>query len=111
MAKEHTYRAMLLMNTRDTEEFEKCLNHHLDYLIDFDNAGDLCTSAGETITYDIDTLNDIKKLEMLSAVLHDILGRNKPSDEDLSYDDNFIELYDNLNNVKASLHRIGLWDE
>ena len=106
---EKFYKAVITFGTKDPEFLETALGHHLDYLIDFADAGDGCTSAGDTTFYDMDSKHDAPKLSALASILFDIMGENEPTEEDLNEDWNAIELYDNLRKVKESLVKMGLW--
>lgn len=51
---------------------------------------------------------DWEKLSMVKALIDELLGDNEPSDEDLDYDDDAIEMYAELHNLKEAMERIGL---
>lgn len=51
-----------------------------------------------------------ERLTELAIVLNSLLGENEPSDEELGFNDDLMELYDDLHNVKESLKKCGFWD-
>lgn len=99
-------KAIMTIETTDPEEIERLLDHHIDYLIDMDENPDIQSIAG-VISYDIESKHDKDKLRMLSSVVSDILETD-PSDKDLNYDDDYIELYSRLRSLKESLEKTGL---
>ena len=51
---------------------------------------------------------DWEKLMKIKELIDELLGENEPTDEDLDYDDDAIDVYDELHNLKESMERIGL---
>ena len=51
---------------------------------------------------DWDNLKKIKKL------VDELIGENEPTDEELDYDEDAIEVYVQLHNLKEALENIGL---
>ena len=43
----------------------------------------------------------------LAAVLGELIGDNEPTDEELNYDDDYIELYNEMHNLKKALENVG----
>ena len=101
-------KAQMNIETNDVDELRRILDHHIDYIINMDDCSDIISSIANVQSYDITDKRDATKLSMLASLLEDILGENEPSDEDLDIDDNAIELYDNLYNIKTSLQAMGI---
>lgn len=101
-----TYRALLTLSTeKPYEELEKCLNHHLEYLIDFDNNDGLCTEATTDAFYNLnasDKNTQMRRLAMLSAILSDILS-HEPSDEEIGDNEQLMNVYSEIHNLNSSL--------
>lgn len=51
---------------------------------------------------------DWEKLMKVKGLIDELLGENEPSDEDLDYDDDAIEVYAELHNLKEAMERMGL---
>ena len=51
---------------------------------------------------------DWEKLRKIKELIDELLGDNKPSDEELDYDDDAIEMYADLHNLKASMEQLGI---
>ena len=50
---------------------------------------------------------DREKLNELKTLVDQLLGENEPSDEDLDFDDDAIQMYADLHNLKESMERMG----
>ena len=100
-------KSIMTIETENEEELQSLLGHHIDYLIDMDANRDIINSICGVISYDIDDKNDIKKLRILSQVIFDIL-KTKPSNAELDYDEDAIELYSNIQKLKENLENMGI---
>ena len=54
---------------------------------------------------------DWEKLRKIKELIDEILGENEPTDEELDYDDDAIQVYADLHNLKESMERMGLLEE
>ncbi len=100
-------RTQMSIESNDPDELRRILDHHIEYLVDMDANKEIVTSIANVQAYDIDGKNNDSKLSMLSAILSDILI-TEPSDDDLNDDDNLIDLYAELHNLKTALENVGL---
>lgn len=100
-------RTQMSIESNDPDELRRILDHHIEYLVDMDNNKSIVTSISNVQSYDTEDKNDVSKLSMLSEILSDILI-TEPSDDDLNDDDNLIDLYAELHNLKTSLENVGL---
>ena len=64
----------------DVEEMKRNVDHHLEYIIDFDNSTDLIKSVSGAKSYTDDEHDE--KLRVLRQVIDDI-RLNEPDDDDL----------------------------
>lgn len=53
-------------------------------------------------------LMDMENLTKIKELIDEIIGENEPTDEELNYDDNWIEVYDELHNLKVAMENVGL---
>lgn len=104
---EITLRAQMCFVTTKPEELERILDHHMEYLIDMDDNRDLIQTVHSVKSYDVKSKHDVPKLQMLAALLSDIIGETEPTDEELDDDDDAIALYDELHNLKEALKNCG----
>ena len=51
---------------------------------------------------------DWKNLKKIKELIDELIGENEPTDEELDYDDDAIEVYAELHNLKEALENIGL---
>ena len=51
---------------------------------------------------------DWEKLKALKAILDDLIGDGEPTDEELDYDDDAIEVYAEMHNLKEAMENMGL---
>lgn len=51
---------------------------------------------------------DWKNLKKIKELVDELIGENEPTDEELDYDDDAIEIYAELHNLKEALENIGL---
>ena len=51
---------------------------------------------------------DWDNLKKIKELIDELIGENEPTDEELDYDDNAIEVYAELHNLKEALENIGL---
>lgn len=100
-------RTQMSIESNDPDELRRILDHHIEYLVDMDANKEIVTSIANVQAYDIDGKNNDSKLSMLSTILSDILI-TEPSDDDLNDDDNLIDLYAELHNLKITLENVGL---
>lgn len=100
-------KAFMTIETGNPEELQRMLDHHMEYLIDFDEHYDTVKSISNVMSYDAAERHDRTKLQILSAVINDILS-DEPSDADLDHDDDAISLYGGIHNLKESLARMGM---
>lgn len=91
----------------DPIELRRILDHHADYIIDCDDNADVITSISGVETYADKDKDDRTKLRILASIIDDIIGENKPSHEDLNYDDDAIQVYDDIKNLQESLEAMG----
>ena len=104
---EITLRAQMCFVTTKPEELGRILDHHMEYLIDMDDSRDLIKTIHSVKSYDVKSKHDVPKLQMLAALLSDIIGETEPTDEELDDDDDAIALYDELHNLKEALKNCG----
>ena len=95
------------IESNNPDELRHILDHHIEYLVDMDANKEIVTSIANVQAYDLDDKNNDSKLSMLSEILSDILI-TEPSDDDLNNDDDLIDLYAELHNLKTSLENVGL---
>ena len=50
---------------------------------------------------------DREKLNELKTLVDQLIGENEPSDEDLDFDDDAIQMYADLHSLKESMERGG----
>lgn len=100
-------RTQMSIESNDPDELRRILDHHIEYLVDMDNNKNIVTSISNVQSYDTEDKNNVSKLSMLSEILSDILI-TEPSDDDLNNDDDLIDLYAELHNLKTSLENVGL---
>lgn len=100
-------RAFMTFDAVNEDELKRCLNHHIEHLIDFDDVSDVLSSVHGVTYYNPDDKHDGSKLTILAELLSDIL-QTEPSDEELDNDDKAIELYDELHNLKIAMENMGL---
>jgi hypothetical protein len=50
---------------------------------------------------------DREKLIALKALLDELLGENEPSDEELGFDDDAIEMYAEMHNLRKAMETLG----
>lgn len=92
-------------DSKNVEELRRILDHHVDYLIDMDNNPDI-ESIADVISYDSDSKYDRGKLQMLSAIIEDILDSN-PSASDYDDEDEASELYHAIRKLASALDTMG----
>lgn len=51
---------------------------------------------------------DWDNLKKIKELIDELIGENEPTDEELDYDDDAIEVYAELHNLKEALENIGL---
>ena len=51
---------------------------------------------------------DWENLKKIKVLVDKLIGENEPTDEELDYDDDAIEVYAELHNLKQALENIGL---
>lgn len=100
-------KAFMTFEAHNEDELNRILDHHMEYMIDFDDMSDIIESVHNVKSYSPEDKHDVSKLSILAEIVSDIL-ETEPSDEDLDNDDDAIEVYANLHNLKESLQQIGL---
>ena len=50
---------------------------------------------------------DREKLSQVKKLVDELIGENEPTDEELDYDDDAIEMYAELHNLKEAMERMG----
>lgn len=95
------------LESPDPTELQRILDHHADYVIDFDNNTDVVTSVSGVETYIENDKDDRTKLRILASIIDDIIGEGKPSPEDLDHDDDAIQVYDDIESLRQSLEAMG----
>ena len=53
---------------------------------------------------------DADKLMKIATLVNDLIGAKEPTAEELDYDDEAIQLYVDLHNLKTSLKSMGFWE-
>lgn len=104
---ESIVKAIMSMETRNPEELRRMLDHHMEYLIDFDEHYDTITSVADVMSYEVEGEDAETKLEILSSIVNDILA-TEPSDDNLDNDEDKIDVYAEIHNLKESLTKIGI---
>lgn len=51
---------------------------------------------------------DMENLTKIKELIDEIIGENEVTDEELNYDDDWIEVYDELHNLKVAMENVGL---
>lgn len=51
---------------------------------------------------------DWDNLKKIKELIDELIGENEPTDEELDYDEDAIEVYAELHNLKEALENIGL---
>lgn len=92
-------------DTENVEELRCTLRHHVDYLIDMNNNPDI-KSVANVISYNTDSKYDRGKLQMLSAIIEDILDSN-PSASDYDDDEEASALYHAIHKLASALDAMG----
>lgn len=100
--KKSIVKAIMSIETEKPKELRRMLDHHMEYLIDFDEHRDTITSVADVMSYETESDNYRAKLEILSYIINDILA-TEPSDEELDDDEDMIDLYEEIHNLKESL--------
>lgn len=100
-------RTQMSIESNDPDELRRILDHHIEYLVDMDANKEIVTSIANVQAYDTEDKNNVSKLSMLGEILSDILI-TEPSDDDLNDDNDLIDLYAELHNLKTSLENVGL---
>lgn len=100
-------RAFMTFEAVDEDELNRILDHHMEYMIDFDDMSEVIESVHGVQSYSPNDKHDTTKLQIMAEILSDIL-ESEPSDEDLDNDDDAIELYANLHNLKEAMQKMGI---
>ena len=100
-------RAFMTFEAVDKDELNRILDHHMEYMIDFDDMSEVIESVHGVQSYSPNDKHDTTKLQIMAEILSDIL-ESEPSDEDLDNDDDAIELYANLHNLKEAMQKMGI---
>lgn len=110
MSANYTSRLKVLMalESNNGAELASMLDHHADYVIDFDNNGDILTSVEGVQSYTIGDKTDRTKLNMLSEIIDDILPDGKaPNISELDDDDAAYDMYKAIESLKLHLEKNG----
>ena len=51
---------------------------------------------------------DWETLARIKELIDEIIGENEPTDEELDYDEDAIEMYADLHNLKESMEQMGI---
>lgn len=51
---------------------------------------------------------DWEKLRKIKKLIDELIGPNEPTDEELDYDDDAIQMYADLHNLKESMESMGI---
>lgn len=51
---------------------------------------------------------DMENLTKIKELIDEIIGENEPTDKELNYDYDWIEVYDKLHNLKVAMENVGL---
>ena len=100
-------KAFMTFDVKNEEEMKRYLDHHMEYLIDFDSVSDITTGVHGVIAYNPESKHDGTKLQIVAELISDILD-TEPSDEELDYDDKAIAMYAELHNLKEAMSDMGL---
>lgn len=98
-----TVKVQMCIESPNPDELRRIIDHHMDYLIDMDDSRDIITSVHSAMSYIVGTKHDAPRLRMLSSILEDITDVSI----DEMTDDDEIELYQAIENLKTALDRIG----
>ena len=91
------------------EEFCDTEYHDKEYMCSLLDNEDLITMYYKDVDIDRrETPMDWEKLNKLKRLIDELIGENEPTDEELDFDDDAIEMYADLHNLKESMERIGL---
>lgn len=104
-------RMMAVFESNNPDRLRSIIGHHMEYLVDFEDNRDIVTSVRGAKSYCIDDKDDGTKLTMVANLISDILGDKEPSDEELDNDDDAIEMYACLHNLKEAMERCGYGSE
>lgn len=110
MGANYTSRLKVLMTLESNNgaELASILDHHADYVIDFDSNRDILTSVEGVQSYIIGDKTDRTKLNMLSEIIDDILPDGKaPSISELDDDDAAYDMYKAIESLKSHLEENG----
>lgn len=91
---------LLTMESENPEELKRILDHHMEYLMDFENNKDVVTSIHHVMSYEETDIR--KKLQVLRAVIQDCLTQ-EPDDDTLENDPSLLDVYDEIHNLKETL--------
>ena len=92
-------------DAENVEKLRHILSQHVDYLIDMNNNPDI-KSVANVISYNVNSKYDRGKLQMLSAIIEDILG-SSPSASDYDDDDEASALYHAIHKLASALDAMG----
>lgn len=101
-------KVMMTLESDNGAKLASILDHHADYVIDFDNNKDILTSVEGVQSYIIGDKTDRTKLNMLSEIIDDILPDGKaPSISELDDDDAAYDMYKAIESLKSHLEENG----
>lgn len=101
-------RTMMTIESDDTEELTRILDHHVDYLIDMDDNRDIVKSISDVMSYSPSSGYDTAKIRMLSRIVNDILRDGVPTNKELDFDDNKIAFYATMQTLRNNLCSLGI---
>lgn len=104
-------RVVMEITTKDTAELQRMLDHHMEYLMDFENNRDVVESVSGVISYDKELGKDnLLKMQALCRIVEDVL-ETKPSNEELENKClSMRELYIRLHELNECLKNISIKD-
>lgn len=94
--------------SENEEKLKRFLDHHIEYLVDFDSNQDVIKSISNVTAYNDSKSDNVEKLQILTALVQDILN-TEPSDEELEKSDNtdeLLDIYAEIHNLKEALSNI-----
>jgi hypothetical protein len=101
-------RVLMTLESNNGAKLASILDHHADYVIDFDNNRDILTSVEGVQSYIVGDKTDRTKLNMLAEIINYILPDGKaPSISELDDDDATYDMYKAIESLKSHLEENG----
>lgn len=92
------------MESAEHENLMRILNHHIDYLIDVEDDSLVCSIYGVE-SFVADEKEEKRKLWLLKNVIDDLLEL-EPSDEEIENDQELMDCYADMHNLRESLQDV-----